>query len=135
MQVNDHEIKFYANLYGANLQGVYLRGADLRGADLPESLNIPQGELIVHKKVCDDKIVKLLIPAEAKRSKGTSNKYRAEFAIVLEADGICVSIHDRTFTYETGKTVYPREPFCEDRWNECSSGIHFFLTEEEARAY
>ena len=40
-----------------------------------------------------------------------------------------------TFTYKIGATVHPREPFNEDRWNECAAGIHFFITKQEAEDY
>ena len=36
--------------------------------------------------------------------------------------------------YKVGKTVYP-DGFDEDRWNECSNGIHFFMTRREAELY
>jgi hypothetical protein len=44
-------------------------------------------------------------------------------------------MHNYSFEYKIGETVRPTEPFCEDRWNECTSGIHFFLTQAEAEAY
>ena len=44
------------------------------------------------------------------------------------------SLYDPSFTYEKGKTVYPKEPFAE--MNEaCASGIHGFTTIEDAAAY
>ena len=45
------------------------------------------------------------------------------------------SKHDYTFVYRVGETVEPREPFDPNRWNECASGIHFFITREEAEAH
>ena len=39
-----------------------------------------------------------------------------------------------SFTYEVGET-YEIEDFDEDRWNECSTGIHFFITRDEAVRY
>ena len=52
-------------------------------------------------------------------------------------EGVTVgnSLHDYEFTYELGKTLTPKQPFCEDRWQECASGIHFYLTREEAEAH
>ena len=38
----------------------------------------------------------------------------------------------RNLSGRTGKIVKPREPFSEDRWDECASGIHFYLTRIEA---
>ena len=130
-----------ADLRGADLRGANLRGADLSGANLSEAKNIPawtcshtliadEGDLIVYKKLANGSICKLRIPADAKRSNATGRKCRAEYAIVLEGNGF--SRYDSSFQYLVGETVRPREPFCEDRWNECASGIHFFLTRAEA---
>ena len=89
-------------------------------------------------------IVKLLIPEDAKRSSGTGRKCRADKAVVLEIqdlagealEGVVArSIFDSLFTYEVGKTVEPREPFDGCRWNECGSGIHFFINRQEAVNY
>jgi hypothetical protein len=45
------------------------------------------------------------------------------------------SQHDENFTYRVGETVKPTEPFDDDRWDECSTGIHFFITRYEAVNY
>lgn len=136
MLINDreYEIAPRANLHGANLRGANLHGAK----NIPElcaaqTLITPDGEIIGWKKLRNNVICKLKIPAEAKRHNATGRKCRAEFAIVLEDGG--KSQHDETFTYKIGEVVRPREPFDENRWNECSSGIHFFLTREEAEDY
>jgi len=81
-------------------------------------------------------VAKLLIPAGAKRIGGMiGRKCRAEFATVLEGSG--VSLYDSSFEYRCGETVYPtaENPFNPDPLVECSGGIHFFLTPEEAKAY
>ena len=44
------------------------------------------------------------------------------------------SNHDENFIYEVGKMVEV-EDFDDDRWNECSTGIHFFITRDEALNY
>jgi hypothetical protein len=36
--------------------------------------------------------------------------------------------------YKVGEMVYP-DSFDEDRWNECSHGIHFFVNEKDALNY
>jgi hypothetical protein len=41
---------------------------------------------------------------------------------------------DYAFIYQVGATVYP-DSWDEDRWNECSHGIHFFITRKEAEEY
>jgi hypothetical protein len=130
----------WADLRGANLRGANLSGANLSGArdvpSLPWTIIVPEGDLIVYKKIREG-VAKLLIPREAKRVNGTGRKCRAEFAQVLEllSCEIGTSVHDRQFRYHLGEIVRPEEPFEEDRWKECSSGIHFFLTREEAENY
>jgi hypothetical protein len=133
-----------ANLRSADLSGANLSGADLSGADLSgakgipaiaaaKTIIVPQGDLIVFKKLANQTICTLKIPAGAKRSNGSGRKCRAEYAIVIAGEG--TSKYDGSFAYRIGATVRPTTPFDEDRWNECSSGIHFFLTEEEAKEY
>ena len=132
----EHEIGPCSNLSGANLCWADLSGADLRGAkNIPVSvfavtIIAAEGDLIGYKKLASGMICKLRIPAEAKRSNATGRKCRAEYAVVLEGNGF--SQHDPGFEYRVGETVRPREPFDDDRWNECASGIHFFLTRQEA---
>jgi hypothetical protein len=133
----------YANLHGANLRAAdlryaNLRGANLHGADLP-FFQIPQeGTLIVWKKVIGG-LVKLRIPAKAKRTASlVGRKCRAEYAKVLEGigdprPGHFVSSYDGT-RYRVGDTVYP-DKYDPDIRVECTHGIHFFLTREEAEAY
>ena len=139
-----------ADIRGANLRGAYLRdadirGADIRGAEISKELNellisytsiCPEGTLIGWKKGKDNIIVKLEIPAEAKRSNATGRKCRAEYAKVLEVIGaeVGISQHDDKTEYRVGEIVYP-DKWDEDRWNECSSGIHFFITRKEAEDY
>ena len=138
-----------ANLRGANLGGANLRGADLRGAETDNvivdertcffSLQCPEeGSFIGWKKCRDGKIVKLLITEKAKRSSATTRKCRASEVVVLEIDGkktgIAVSLQDEKFIYKVGKTIKIKD-FDEDRWNECSSGIHFFITKKESINY
>ena len=146
-----------ANLIGANLIGANLRGANLIGANLSDAnlrgaianyctvfyhLQCPEeGSFIAYKKA-GDHIVKLLIPEDAQRSSATSRKCRANKAEVLEIKHIetgtnvntVTSDYDNTFVYEVGKGVEVKD-FNTDRWNECSSGIHFFITKEEAINY
>ena len=144
-----------ANLYGANLSRANLSRANLRrakNAELAQAKTVicPEGAIIGWKKVelgHDDcsmtGIAKLLIPGDAKRSNASGRKCRASKAVVLaleEIDGTpfkgrAMSQRDHSFIYEVGKTVYPDKPYENDRWEECASGIHFFITREEAVAY
>ena len=146
-----------ADLQGANLWEADLRGAVLWGADLWEANNIPdyvcpiccpeEGSFVGFKKALAlDKnievIVELEIPADAKRSSATSRKCRCDKAKVLsitDLSGIAefqmaVSFWDDNFIYEVGKTVVVND-FDENRWIECSTGIHFFITRDEAVNY
>ncbi len=140
-----------ANLNGTNLKGVSLRGAIQCTANLSLAKNLWQpmacpeeGAFIAWKKVYDaDKrpfICKLQIPEEAARSSSIGRKCRCDRAVVLEfqtLDGdptdleYAVSRYDSSFRYVPGKTVSV-DNFDTCRWNECSTGIHFFITREEA---
>ena len=135
-----------ANLYGADLYGADLRGANLRGAkdaDYAIALTriLPEGDIIGYKRCRDGKIVKLLIPKEAKRSHAFGRKCRAEFAEVLEITKgtrqlkTALSNYDSSFKFKVGETVRPTAPYDDDWTNECSTGIHFFITKLEAENY
>jgi hypothetical protein len=97
------------------------------------TLITPEGDIIGYKVLMSGVICKLLIPSDAKRHNATGRKCRAEYAVVLEGEGLAK--HDASFIYKVGETVRPTQPFDEDRWNECGAGIHFFLTRGEAEAY
>ena len=128
----------YADLSHANLFGAVMKDADITGATLPD-FQIPQhGELRVYKKV-KRKIVHLLIPSWARRTAClVSRKCRASAAVVLAIEGDkpvrskpCTC--SRT-TYEIGKTIYPNG-YNPDPRVDCTHGIHFFLTREEAERW
>ena len=144
-----------ADLRGANLREADLRGADLREADLIRAnlrgaVNIPfiplacpdTGSFTAWKKA-SGKIVKLLVPEDAQRSSATARKCRCSKAVVLEIQNIdgtlaeddqVKSNRDRNFIYKVGETVKV-EGFDTNRWNECSTGIHFFINRQEAVEY
>jgi hypothetical protein len=147
-----------ANLYGANLceadlHGANLYGANLRGADLRGAKNIPQifeartrilpdeGDVIMWKK-CREGIVKLRYPDGARRSNATGRKCRAEYADDLAhflpdgtpTDDIFHSLHDAAFEYHVGQRV-TCDKWDDNRWNECSGGIHAFITRKEAEVF
>ncbi len=141
-----------ANLYGANLREADLCGANLYGADLREAdhnegtafllSQCPDGAFIGYKKASSH-IVKLLVPEDAKRSSATTLKCRCSKAKVLEIQNLdgsksdlkaVPSDRDENFIYVVGKEKEV-EDFDEDRWNECSTGIHFFISREMAVKY
>ena len=138
-----------ANLYSADLSGANLYSADLSGANLSGALNadlviartriLGEGDLIGWKKCQYGKIVKLLIPKDAKRSHAFGRKCRAEYADVLEiSEGKTAKSNSDTnssvkpLTYKAGERVVAHE-WCEDFTQECAAGIHFYITEIEAK--
>ena len=132
-----------ANLSGANLSGAYLSRADLYGAKnieyaIAQTRVCSDGDIIGWKKCNGGVIVKLIIPSAAKRNNAFGRKCRAEYADVVEIfgsqDGKAISGHDNNTIYEVGKRVFP-DKYDDDFTNECSSGIHFFITRLEAELY
>ena len=139
-----------ANLSYADLRDVDLRYADLRDADLSYAENVPFipyvcpdfGKFIGYKKASNC-IVELEIPEDAKRLSATTRKCRCNKAKVLRIlnynkeilDIIEVrSDYDSNFVYKVGEIVSV-DNFNEDRFNECSTGIHFFINFQEAVDY
>ena len=141
-----------ADLCGADLRDADLRDADLRGADLRGvryneqtayyAMQCPEKGAYIGYKKAEGKIVELEIQADAKRSSATTRKCRASKAKVLSITSIdgkehfeeAKSSRDQSFVYRVGKTVEVKD-FDEDRWRECSTGIHHFITREEAAMY
>ena len=140
----------YADLRYADLCDADLRDADLRYADLRGAKNLPfipyvcpdTGSFIGYKKA-NNKIVKLEISEDAKRLSATSRKCRCNKAKVLGIydyernlleDKEVASDRDKDFIYRVGEVAEVKD-FDEDRWNECSTGIHFFINFEEAVKY
>ena len=145
----------YANLSGANFRDADLRnanlgGANLRDADLRDAKNIlyiplecpSEGSFIGWKKI-NKILIKLEIPEDARRSSATTKKCRCDKAKVLgfydlnstelNIDKI-INNNYNTCEYIKGEMVYP-DSFDEDRWNECSHGIHFFINKQDAINY
>ena len=134
-----------ADLYGANLRDAYLYGADLRGAKnvpfIPYAC--PDFGIFIGYKKASGYIVELEIQEDAKRLSATTRKCRCDKAKVLRilnydrtlADVTEVrSSYDGKFIYKVGEMVSV-DNFDEDRWNECSTGIHFFVNFQEAVDY
>ena len=136
-----------ANLCCANLSRANLRCASLRNVKCDEhtafyALQCPEEGSFIGYKKAHGYIVKLEILADAKRSSATSRKCRCSAAKVLSittVDGSeevkeIASDRDSDFIYRVGEIVRV-DNFDEDRWNECSTGIHFFITRREAEQY
>ena len=139
-----------ANLSSANLRGANLHGADLRCANLRDAKDIPfvptylpEGEFIGWKKLPNGIMVKLKILSDSKRSRACGDKCRCDKALVLEFQNIdSTPSNEKEYTsnvyaectYKVGEIVYS-DSWDDDRWNECSHGIHFFVDRQSAVAY
>ena len=146
-----------ANLFGADLRNANLFGADLSDANLSDAsmdqmiwdihtafypLQCPDSGSYIGYKKASGLVVELEIPADARRSSATSRKCRASKAKVLSitdingnpAGGQVKSNYDPDFVYTIGEIVEVSD-FDDDRWNECSTGIHHFITRAEAVIY
>ena len=100
------------DLRNANLSGANLRNANLTGANLLGAKNIP------------------FIPMACPDT-GAFIGYKKASGYILKLE---ISNYDKNFIYRLGEIV--EEPnFCEDRWNECAEGIHFFINRQEAVEY
>jgi uncharacterized protein YjbI with pentapeptide repeats len=136
------------DIRGANLFCAVLEKANLGGVISDEGtqhfrMHCPeQGAFVGYKKCCYDRIVELLIPADAKRSSATLNTCRCSKAKVLIIKSVdCTkyyeeawSLVNENFVYRRGKWVEVPD-FDEDRWNDSTTGIHFWMTREEAIGY
>lgn len=151
-----------ANLREADLSSVDLREADLREANLREAnlleanlleadlygaqgayLACPSEGSFVGWKKAGGFVLKLQIPADARRSSAGGNKCRCDKALVLEIqrpDGtpadvrVVASDRDVDFRYLAGALV-EAAAFDDNRWNECAAGIHFFIDRRAAVEY
>lgn len=132
----------YANLMGANLQLTILDNVIYNECTSFFALQCPEKGSFIGYKKSRGKIVELLITEDAKRSNATTRKCRCSKAKVLSISDIANTkeyeeVHsdfDYSFIYKVGEIVEVKD-FDEDRWAECSTGIHFFLTRDEAVRY
>ena len=150
----------FSNLSNTDLNGTNLSNVNLRYTDLNNTkynhltsffaLQCPEkGSFIAYKKALSiennnkvEVIVELLVMEDSERSSSTSRKCRFSHTKTLSItslDGkinysIAHSMKYSDFIYEVGKenTV---DDFDKNRWNECSTGIHGFITREEAVNY
>ena len=149
-----------ANLINADIRGANLFGTRLRDANLTNikydsttkffSLACPEkGEFVGYKKAwsktsyCTEVIVELLILEDAKRSSATTDKCRCSKAKVLsitDLDGNDIGVnkafskYNNSFIYKVGEIVEV-DDFDENRWIECTTGIHFFMNRERVTWY
>lgn len=143
----------YNDLTGANIEGADLFAAVLEHAKLDGiiyndetkwfKLHCPEtGPFLGYKKCFNNRLVQLLIPADAKRTSATMNSCRCSKAKVLTIKSFdykeefdeAWSLVDENFVYRKGEWVEVPN-FNEDRWQDSTTGIHFWMTREEALAY
>ena len=139
-----------ADLKEANLLGTNLKNTDIVCAVISEDTKIdypiacPEtGSFIGYKKAVSEKIVKLQICKDAKRSSATAKKCRCSKALVLAIENMdgsdsglqeIESHFDPCFIYRVGEIAEVYN-FDNDRWRECASGIHFFMDRQDAVEY
>ena len=95
-----------------------------------------------YKKCVNDRMVQLLIPADAKRTSATLPSCRCNKAKVLTIKSFdfkenyeeAWSLVDENFVYRRGQWVKVKD-FNEDRWQDSTTGIHFWMTRQEAENY
>ena len=149
----------YANLRNADLEHADLRYADFSNANLSSAdlgytniyrvkniffpMTCPEkGSFIAFKKA-GDYIIELFVPEDAKRSSATTRKCRCNKAKVISITTLSgnetnitgvYSDYDSDFIYKLGEYIEVKD-FDDNRWNECSTGIHFFISRQEAVNY
>lgn len=138
----------YANCDGTIFTSSLLIDANLEALKDTERtvhfrMSCPEtGYFFGYKKCFNDKMVKLLIPSDAKRCSSTSNACRCDKAITVaimnkDKTGFyteATSFVDENFTYRLGEMSYA-DSYHEDRWLDSSNGIHFWMSFEEALKY
>ena len=147
----------YTNLRCTDLTSANLEGTDLWNANLIDSklvgiktnmntigynLACPEKGSFIGYKKAGEYIVELLILEDAKRSSATTAKCRCSKAKVLNIEDIKTGLkvieassnYNPEFIYRVGEIITV-DDFDENRWNECSTGIHFFMNRENAINY
>ena len=147
-----------ASLRGCDMTGCIIKGANLFTAVLEHALldgieddentqwfrmHCPEtGPILGYKKCVNDRLVQLLIPADAKRTSATRPSCRCSKAKVLTIKSFddteefeeAWSLVDENFVYRKGQWVEVKD-FNEDRWMDSTTGIHFWMSKKEAIGY
>jgi len=132
-----------ANLNGANLKGAKLSNIITNKWTAFFQPQCPSEGSFVGWKRCGNYIVKLLITENAQRSSATSLECRCSEVLTLDIQNLDGSKADVTsvssnrypeFIYEIGKISHI-ENFDGCRWDNYSTGIHFFIAREMAVNY
>lgn len=138
----------YTNMEGANLYCSNFEYSDMTHIRVNKDtkyyeMRCPkEGAFLGYKRCLNESLVQLLIPADAKRSSATANSCRCSKAKVLSIKNfdntrkldMAWSVVDEDFVYRVGEYVEV-DNFNEDRWMDSTTGIHFWMTREEAYNY
>ena len=125
-----------AYLRGANLRDANLRGAYLVGAYLPHFQIVPEtGSFDAYKKTTTG-VIKIQIPSKARRTSSlVGRKCRAEYVKVVSGDGCGGSSPTHgDLVYNKGDIVRA-DSYDDDIRVECTNGIHFYMTKQEAEEH
>jgi len=134
----------YADLKGADLKGACLRCANLNGVNLNGVENLiysicpEQGSFRAWKKLDDNMVALIEIPALAKRTSSIgSRKCRAEYVKVLKIYNDGKLVTDSVLGWKRSASYQAKSITRADKWDddpriECTNGIHFFMTRQEA---
>lgn len=143
----------YCDMSGTDMRGANLFCSNFEHADMSDItanektryyyMRCPEkGPFLGYKRCFNDSLVQLLIPADAKRVSATTDACRCSKAKVLTIKSFdyrirlqeAWSVVDEDFVYRVGEYVSVPD-FNEDRWTESTTGIHFWMTREEAYSY
>lgn len=147
-RIEDADRSYWADFRGADVTGVEFSGCEICEESFEGAIGFhphmrcpEEGSFIAWKKYREDRIVKLLIPENARRTGASTHSCRASEAVVMEIrnqeNESCeeaVSLRDEEIVYRKGAKVYPKEAF-DDHLLIDGSGIHFFLTRTEAEQF
>ena len=136
------------NLSGANCFYALFEYANMKGIiDSPSTkfyrLYCPEtGGFVAYKKCVENRIVTLYIPPDAIRLSATGVTCRTNKVKVLMIESFegderfeeAYSLAAEGFLYQVGTTII-EDNINLDRWMDSTSGIHFFMTKEEAKQY
>lgn len=102
-----------------------------------------EGPFVGYKKLANNLVATLLIPKSAARVSSLGRKCRASKAKVLSIEDPTSGkkfksgysyFYSQPLKYKVGRTIRP-DSFDSDPSVDCSHGIHFFMTKEEAINY
>ena len=132
----------YADISHARLSGALMKDIEVNTNTTGYALACPEKGSFIGYKKAGKCIVELLILDDSKRVSATSARCRTDKARVLEirdietnalVDEVC-SDYDSNFVYKTGEIICVKD-FDNDRWNTFTTGIHFFMSKDEAMVY